>query len=106
MNLEGRRQLKDVRISRIQTPVNETTMRGGVYVSEKSAYKMHATINDVTVISHLTRMMLGPSTEFEQIRITVRTPRGKFYILGNITDSVQRPDSVEIGMTIIKVGPA
>ncbi|RNJ78499.1 MAG: hypothetical protein EB829_04535 [Nitrosopumilus sp. H8] len=103
ISLEGGRPLRDVSISRIRTPVTESTVRGGAYTADALEYKMRATIHDAGVVPLLTGRMLGPSTEFAQIEVTARTKNGDYTIYGILTDSVQRPGSVELGITITRI---
>lgn len=99
--------LVDVSIENSSVPVNEPTTRGGVYFSEKYAYKMKGAINDLSVVPLLTKKMLGPNTEFGELKIStsieldgISTP---LEILTNLTNSVQTPDSIELSMIIIKL---
>ena len=99
--------LVDVSIENSSVPVNEPTTRGGVYFSEKYAYKMKGAINDLSVVPLLTKKMLGPNTEFGELKISTAieldgtsTP---LEILTNLTNSVQTPDSIELSMIIIKL---
>ena len=99
--------LVDVSIENSSVPVNEPTTRGGVYFSEKYAYKMKGAINDLSVVPLLTKKMLGPNTEFGELKISTSieldgtsTP---LEILTNLTNSVQTPDSIELSMIIIKL---
>lgn len=88
-------------------PVNEPTTRGGVYFSDKFAYKMKGVIEDLSVIPFLTKTMLGPSTEFGELKITTSIESdGKpmnLEIFTNLTNSVQTPDSIELSMIIVKL---
>jgi len=88
-------------------PVNEPTTRGGVYFSEKFAYKMKGEITDLSVIPLLTKKMLGPNTEFGELKITVKIEcAGKLVpveIFTNLTNSVQTPNSIELSMIIQKL---
>ena len=97
----------NVTISNSSIPVNEPTTRGGVYFSEKFAYKMNGVIDDLSVIPLLTSKMLGPNTEFDELRITTRIESdGKpvnLEIFTNLTNSVQTPDSIELSMIIVKL---
>ena len=96
--------LSDVGIVNSPTPVNEPTTRGGVYFSDKFAYKMKGTIQDLSVIPLLTKKMLGPNTEFKELRILARTNSDSsavFEMLANLTNSVQYPDSIELNMIIV-----
>ena len=99
--------LVDVSIENSSVPVNEPTTRGGVYFSEKYAYKMKGAIHDLSVVPLLTKKMLGPNTEFGELKISSSieldgrlTP---LEILTNLTNSVQTPDSIELSMIIIKL---
>ena len=99
--------LVDVSIENSSVPVNEPTTRGGVYFSEKFAYKMKGAIKDLSVVPLLTKKMLGPNTEFGELKISTSieldgtsTP---LEILTNLTNSVQTPDSIELSMIIIKL---
>ncbi|MGB0856145.1 MAG: hypothetical protein ACPGQP_03895 [Nitrosopumilus sp.] len=99
--------LFDVSIMHAPTPVNEPTTRGGVYFSEKSAYKMKGVINDTSIVPLLTKKMLGPNTEFGELMITTQIKSNgisKFVeIFTNLTNSIQTPNSIELSMIIIKL---
>ena len=88
-------------------PVNEPTTRGGVYFSEKFAYKMKGNIEDLTIIPLLTKKMLGPNTEFGELKISSQIEsNGKITpidIFTNLTNSVQTPNSIELSMIIVKL---
>ena len=96
-----------VSITNSPTPVNEPTTRGGVYFSDKFAYKMKGVIEDLSVVSILTKKMLGPNTEFAELKITTQIEYdGKplnLEIFTNLTNSVQTPNSIEINMIIVKL---
>ncbi len=101
--------LTNVSIMNSPIPVNEPTTRGGVYFSDKFAYKMNGTIKDLSVIPLLTKKMLGPNTEFGELKITTHiesngTPTN-LEIFTNLTNSVQTPNSIELSMIIIKLEP-
>ena len=96
--------LKDVDIANSPTPVNKPTTRGGVYFSDKFAYKMKGTIQDLAVVPLLTKKMLGPNTEFKSLDIIAKTKSDGsvvFELLANLTNSVQSPDSIELNMIIV-----
>ena len=99
--------LSDVSITNSPTSVNEPTTRGGVYFSDKFAFKMTGVIKDLSVIPLLTKKMLGPNTEFSEIKITTVIHENEnplyFEIFTNLTNSVQTPDSIELSMIIIKL---
>ncbi len=96
-----------VSITNSPTPVNEPTTRGGVYFSDKFAYKMKGTIEDLSVVPLLTKKMLGPNTEFAELKISTQIEyNGKplaLEIFTNLTNSVQTPNSIELSMIILKI---
>ena len=99
--------LVDVSIEHSSVPVNEPTTRGGVYFSEKFAYKMKGAIRDLSVVPLLTKKMLGPNTEFGELKISTLIEIDKksisLEIFTNLTNSVQTPDSIELSMIIVKL---
>ncbi len=99
--------LSHVSIIHSPIPVNKPTTRGGVYFSDKFAYKMKCEIKDLSVIPLLTNNMLGPSTEFGKLKITteIESDGKKIHVemFTNLTNSVQTPDSIELSMIIIKL---
>jgi hypothetical protein len=99
--------LSDVSIINSPTSVNEPTTRGGVYFSDKFAFKMTGIIKDLSVIPLLTKKMLGPNTEFSEIKITTIIHKNEipvhFEIFTNLTNSVQTPNSIELSMIIVKL---
>ena len=96
-----------VTIENSSIPVNEPTTRGGVYFSEKFAYKMKGNIEDLAIIPLLTKKMLGPNTEFGELKISSQIKsNGKITpidIFTNLTNSVQTPNSIELSMIIVKL---
>ena len=99
--------ISSVSITNSPTPVNEPTTRGGVYFSDKFAYKMKGTLNDLSIVSLLTKKMLGPNTEFGRLKITcsikVDGKKLPIRIFTNLTNSVQSPNSIELSMIIIEL---
>ena len=99
--------LLGVSIENSSIPVNEPTTRGGVYFSEKFAYKMKGSIEDLSVVSLLTKKMLGPNTEFGELKITTEIKLDEkimsIDIFTNLTNSVQTPNSIELSMIIVKL---
>jgi len=99
--------LEDVSIINSPTPVNSPTTRGGVYFSDKFAYKLKGTIHDLSVVPLLTKTMLGPNTEFGEIKITTRIENNDqkkdLSIYANLTNSIQGPSKIELNMIIVKL---
>ena len=99
--------LTHVLVTHSSIPVNEPTTRGGVYFSDKFAYKMKGIIEDLSVVPLLTNNMLGPNTEFGELKITTsidaESNLKNLEIFTNLTNSVQTPDSIELSMIIVKL---
>ena len=99
--------LSNVVIENSSIPVNEPTTRGGVYFSDKFAYKMKGVIKDLSVVPLLTKKMLGPNTEFGELTIkttaNIDGNQKNLEISTNLTNSVQTPDSIELSMIIVKL---
>ena len=99
--------LIEVSIENSPIPVNEPTTRGGVYFSEKFAYKMKGAIEDLNVVPLLTKKMLGPNVEFGKLRISGEIQfNGKTVsvnVFTNLTNSVQTPNSIELSMIIVNL---
>jgi len=96
-----------VSITNSPIPVNKPTTRGGVYFSEKFAYKMKGVIEGLSVVPLLTKKMLGPNTEFVELKISTQIESdGKpmnLEIFTNLTNSIQTPNSIELSMIIVKL---
>ena len=99
--------ISDTSITNSPIPVNEPTTRGGVYFSDKFAYKMKCVVEDLSVVPLLTKKMLGPNTEFGELKISTDIEEdGKslsLEIFTNLTNSVQTPTAIELSMIIIKI---
>ncbi len=99
--------LEDVSIINSPTPVNSPTTRGGVYFSDKFAYKLKGKVGDLSIIPLLSSSMLGPNTEFGKIKITAKMSgiqsQKDFVIYTNLTNSIQRSASIELNMIIINL---
>jgi hypothetical protein len=104
---DGTYQITSTSITNSPIPVNEPTTRGGVYFSDKFAYKMKCVVEDLSVVPLLTKKMLGPNTEFDELKITTTIEsNGKsipIEIFTNLTNSVQTPSSIELSLIIVKL---
>ena len=96
-----------VSITNSPIPVNEPTTRGGAYFSEKFAYKIKGVIEGLSVVPLLTKKMLGPNTEFVELKISTQIESNgesmNLEIFTNLTNSIQTPDSIELSMIIVKL---
>ncbi len=88
-------------------PVSEPTTRGGAYFSDKFAYKMKCVLEDLSVVPLLTKKMLGPNTEFGELKISTVIESDdnlvSLEIFTNLTSSVQTPNSIELSMIVVKL---
>lgn len=99
--------LTSVSLANSPTPLNEPATRGGVYFSDKFAYKMKGTVEDLSVVPLLTKKMLGPNTDFEELKILTHLQSGsKIEILANLTNSVQTPTFIELSMIVVNLETA
>jgi len=97
----------DVVVTHSPTPVTSPTTRGGVYFSDKFAYKIKGSVNDTSIISELSNTMLGPNTEFGEIKITTQIEDGGkktgLSLFTNLINSVQEPSKIELNMIIVRL---
>lgn len=110
---DSRYIIDDVNIVNSQIPVNKPTTRGGVYFSDKFAYKMNGKISDLSVVPLLTEHMLGPNTEFGKLKIIVQISSSSsssssqkpttLEISTNLINSVQTSDFIELHMIIVNI---
>lgn len=99
--------LQNVVLTRSSTPVNRPTTRGGIYFSDKFEFKLRAQVNDFSIIPLLSKSMLGPNTEFQELKIITKIQLDNllkqvtFFV--NLTNSMQSSSYVELSMTIVKI---
>ncbi|MBP0134000.1 MAG: hypothetical protein ITD40_03440 [Nitrosarchaeum sp.] len=108
LHIEGRDySLSDVSIVNSPIPVNSPTTRGGVYFSDTFAFKIKGTIYDLSVIPLLSKTMLGPNTEFGEIKITTQIvdhdKKMPLSIFTNLINSVQSPSNIELNMILLRL---
>ena len=99
--------LDDVKIVKISTPVSKPTLRGDVYFSDTFDFKMKATVKEHSIVPLLSKSMLGPNTEFQELKITTNIPfenlqkNTTFYV--HLTNSMQNSSHIELNMRIIRI---
>jgi hypothetical protein len=68
---------------------------------------MKCVVDDLSIVPLLTKKMLGPNTEFGELKITTQIDSdGKpitVELFTNLTNSVQTPTSIELSMIIVKI---
>lgn len=88
-----------------QTPVTKPTMRGGVYFSNLKEFKIRARFLGTALLPSLSKTMLGPNTDFENIRFLTRMEFGgakkQLAVIANLTNYVQRGDSLELNLIVV-----
>jgi hypothetical protein len=100
-------QLRDVSITKSATPLTRPNMRGGVYFSDTFHYRIKATVDDTTIVPFLSKAMLGPNTEFKNLKITSNLKKDgetkNISILTNLTNTMQSSSKVELNMVIVDI---
>lgn len=99
--------LDRVTIKNSPTPVNSPTTRGGVYFSDKFAYKVKGVVSDLSIVPLLSKTMLGPNTDFGEIKITTTVDiNGKnqnLVLYTNLTNSMQDSSGIELNMILVRL---
>lgn len=98
--------LKDVTIAKSTMPVNRPTTRGGVYSVSDKEYKIRATIPDLSLVPFISKMMLGPNTEFQEIPITTNIEyEGKLRpltLFTYLTNAMNNSSKIELNLLVIR----
>lgn len=98
--------LENATIAKFPMPVNRLTTRGGVYSISDKEYKIRGTIHDTSLVPFLSKMMLGPNTEFEEIQITTKiTHEGKIKTLTlftYLTNTMNNSSKIEFNLLIVR----
>ena len=96
--------VKSVNIKNEVTPVTKPTKRGGVYFSDTIVSKINAIITDLAITKYLTKAMLGPNTEFQDIILRVaykkKNIEHSMKIITNLTSSMQSSNEIELNLII------
>lgn len=99
--------LEDVSIANSSIPVNSPTTRGGAYFSEKFAYKIKGIVKDLSIVPLLSKTMLGPNTDFDEIKITTQIAlngeKKNLSLFANLINSIQNSSQIELHMILVKL---
>ena len=99
--------LKNVEIIKSSTPVRRPTTRGGVYFSDTFAFKIKAQVTDLSLVPLLSKSMLGPNPDFQDLQIItnikIDNSFKKITFLVHLTNSMQSSSYIELNMTLIKI---
>lgn len=100
-------QLRNVSITKSSTPLTRPNLRGGVYFSDTHHYKMKATVDDATIVPLLSSAMLGPNTEFKNLKIISSLKKDqkitKISLYTNLTNTMQSSSRVELNMVVVDI---
>jgi hypothetical protein len=94
-----------MQLSYVETPVSRPTTRGGVYFSDKMGFKIKARLENVDLTKSLSKMMLGPNTNFEQIQFLTRldAESKELKIFANLVNYVQKKDGLELNLMVVSI---
>ena len=99
--------IDSVQIIHSPTPVNSPTTRGGVYFSDTYAYKVKGVVRDLTVVPLLSKTMLGPNTDFGEIKILTQLvidgKKQDVVLFTNLTNSMQTSSYIELNMILVNI---
>jgi hypothetical protein len=88
-----------------EVPVTKPTTRGGVYFSDKMAFKVKAKVSDLALTKILSKTMLGPNQDFEKIRLLINvqvdTNKKDLIIFANLTNYVQKISGLELNLVVV-----
>ena len=99
--------LKNVEITKSSVPVNRPTNRGGVYYTDTFVFKIKSRVNDFSITSLLSKSMLGPSADFQDLQIStnaqIEGSNKKIIFFVHLTNSMQSSSYVELNSTLVKI---
>ncbi|MBI1827962.1 MAG: hypothetical protein HY222_04560 [Thaumarchaeota archaeon] len=98
--------LDQVNMAKSSIPVRKPTTRGGVYFSDTTAYKIKAITNDLSLIPLISKVMLGPNTDFKPLEIkTSLNIDGKQYdiiLVTHLTNTMNSSTKLELHLIVDK----
>ena len=98
--------LEDVVVTKSSMPVNKPTTRGGVYSISDKEYKINGTIRDLLLIPFISKMMLGPNTEFQEIpvktQIEIDGKTKSFTLFTYLTNTMNNSSKIIFNLLIIR----
>ena len=99
--------LEDVNITKSTIPLRRPTTRGGVYFSDTSAYKIRAITYDLSLVSLLPKVMLGPNTEFKPLEVKTKIIiQGKeipVTLITHLTNTMNNKTKLELNLIIDQI---
>lgn len=102
MVLGGRScKVDKVHLSHSDVPVTRPTTRGGVYFTDKTAFKIRAHVSDDSISKMLSKTMLGPNSDFEEIQFLASVGSSTLRIFANLTNYVQKSTGLELNLVVV-----
>ncbi len=99
--------LSRVKITNSTTPLSKPNVRGGVYFSDTSVFKIVGTTEDLSIVPFLSKSMLGPNSQFQELEIVTKIPQNNHSknvsIFANLTNSMQTSSHLELSMNIVGI---
>ncbi len=99
--------LKNVSIAKSKIPVRKPTTRGGVYFTDTTAYKIRAVTGDLSILSLLPKIMLGPNTEFKPVKVKTSllfdNEKKDIVLVSHVANTVNTKTSVELNLIVDKI---
>ncbi|HII35894.1 MAG TPA: hypothetical protein HA319_02310 [Nitrosopumilaceae archaeon] len=87
-------------------PVNRPTSRGGVYSVSDKEYKIKGTIGDLSFLPFISKMMLGPNTEFQEIPIKtsleIERKNKSCTLFAYLTNAMNNSSKIVLNLLIIR----
>jgi hypothetical protein len=98
--------LANVGVAKSSVPVRKPTTRGGVYFSDTTAYKIKATTNDLSLIPLISKVMLGPNTDFKPLEIKtnldVNGKQVSITLVTHLTNTINSSTKLELYLIVDK----
>ena len=99
--------LENVSIVKSKIPVRAPTTRGGVYFTDTTAYKIKAHTDDMSILSLLSTIMLGPNTEFKPVKVKTSLMFDKenkdVVFVSHVTNTVNAKTGVELNLIVDEI---
>ena len=100
--------LSNVEIINSSAPLSKPNTRGGIYFSDTSVFKIVGTTNDLSILPLLSKSMLGPNSQFQELEIVTIIPQNNHSknvsIYTNLTSSMKASSHLELSMNIVDIG--
>ncbi|NHI03061.1 hypothetical protein DYY67_0182 [Candidatus Nitrosotalea sp. TS] len=89
--------------------MRKPTTRGGVYFTDTTAYKIRADTGDMSILSLLPKIMLGPNTEFAPVKVKTSLLFGdekkEVALVSHVSNTVNTKTRVELNLIVDEINP-